>query len=41
MYDRIYNRTTFGLGKGCLAMVLLVVAPVAVLAAIVHWAWCS
>lgn len=25
-YNRIYNRTTFGLGRGCLVMVLLVVA---------------
>ncbi|MCY2928024.1 MAG: hypothetical protein NTV86_00740 [Planctomycetota bacterium] len=23
-YNRIYNRTTFGLGRGCLVMVLLV-----------------
>jgi low affinity Fe/Cu permease len=23
-YNRIYNRTTFGLGRGCLVMVVLV-----------------
>ena len=35
-YNRIYNRTTVGLGKGCLAMALLVVMPVA---ALVGLAW--
>ncbi|MCY2927494.1 MAG: hypothetical protein NT031_19065 [Planctomycetota bacterium] len=32
-YNRIYNRTTFGLGKGCLVMVVLVVVIVVVAAA--------
>jgi acylphosphatase len=30
-YNRVYNRTTFGLGKGCLVMVLMVLAPVVLL----------
>ena len=31
MYNRIYSRTTFGLGKGCLVMLALLVTPVVVL----------
>lgn len=27
-YNRVYNRTTYGLGKGCLVLVMLLVVPV-------------
>ena len=30
-YNRVYNRTTFGLGKGCLVMLLLAITPLVVL----------
>ena len=33
-YNRIYNRTTFGVGKGCLIMLVLVVSPIIVLAVV-------
>ena len=34
MYNRIYNRTTFGLGKGCLVTLVLLLAPVVVVVAV-------
>jgi hypothetical protein len=36
-YNRIYNRTTFGLGRGCLVMIVAVVMSVVV--AGVWWVW--
>jgi acylphosphatase len=30
-YNRVYNRTTFGLGKGCLVVVLMVLVPAVLL----------
>lgn len=35
MHNRVYNRTTFGLGKGCLVM--LVLAATIVAAAVKTW----
>lgn len=29
--NRIYNRTTFGLGRGCLVMLIVMLSPVALL----------
>jgi hypothetical protein len=40
-YNRIYNRTTFGLGKGCLVMVLLMVAPLVAIVVMVVREWLS
>lgn len=34
-YNRVYNRTTFGLGKGCLVMVALAAAVAAGVKAVV------
>ncbi len=30
LYNRIYNRTTFGIGKGCLVQILLVAGSILV-----------
>jgi acylphosphatase len=30
-YNRVYNRTTFGLGKGCLVVILMVLVPAVLL----------
>ncbi len=35
-YNRVYNRTTFGLGKGCLLIVVAVILP-AILATGALW----
>jgi hypothetical protein len=32
-YNRVYNRTTFGLGRGCLVVVLGLIVPLGVLLA--------
>ncbi len=37
-YNRVYNRTTFGLGRGCLLVIVAVVVPVVGMAAM-WWAW--
>jgi len=36
-YNRIYNRTTFGLGKGCLLMIVAFAVPAAALLGIWRW----
>ena len=39
-YNRVYYRTTFGLGRGCLVMIMVgLVAPVLVAAGICWWMW--
>jgi hypothetical protein len=36
-YNRVYNRTTVGLGKGCLVSIVLLIAACASTGAIVTW----
>ncbi len=37
-YNRVYNRTTFGVGRGCLVMIGIAVIPVAAMLAPL-WMW--
>jgi hypothetical protein len=39
MYNRVYNRTTFGLGKGCLVVLVIMLAPVVVLVVVAVKVW--
>ena len=36
-YNRIYNRTTVGLGKGCMVSLVLLIAACATTSVVLHW----
>jgi len=38
-YNRVYNRTTFGLGRGCVLMIAATLLPVLALSG--AWWWAS